>query len=294
MRLRITPEQARLGMSVEGLEDGWLSHPFWRERFVIRSLDDLERVRNGGTNLFIDTRRGTSPLPSASGRSASRSEPLSPARSMMSRSLVSNATKAAPGKLPRRIAAPLAFDQADRKRALAVAKRSTRIITDVFDDCRRGHPVVMPQIVSVVRDIADALDHNSAAFSSVARLKEKDGYTYTHSIAVCALMITLARANNATPEEVHDLGIAGMLHDIGKLSIDGAILCKPSALDEIEQAEIRRHPEIGHRMLSADPTVPPVALDVCLHHHERLDGTGYPFGLEGEPADDRRPDRGHL
>ena len=282
MRLRITPDQARLGMSIEGLEDGWLSHPFWRERFVIRSLDDLERVRNGGTNLFIDTHRGTSPLKPASAQAALRSGPLKPARPTRSRSPDSNIAAAAPGKLPRRIAAPPAFDQADRKRASEVVRKSSKIITDVFDDCRRGHPVVMPQIVSVVRDIADALEHNSAAFSSVARLKEKDGYTYTHSIAVCALMITLARANNATRDEVHDFGIAGMLHDIGKLSIDSAILSKAGSLDNTELAEIRRHPEMGHRMLSDDPTVPPMALDVCLHHHERLDGTGYPFGLKGD------------
>ena len=282
MLLRITPQQARLGMSVEGLEDGWLSHPFWRERFVIRSPEDLARVRNGGTNLFIDVQRGTSPLALEPHPSSVRSAPSLALGAKRAVPSSTGSEKAIPARSPRRVTAPPAFDPTDRAVALAVVKRSTKIISDVFNDCRRGHPVVMPQIASVVKDIAATLDHNSAAFSSVTRLKEKDGYTYTHSIAVCALMITLGRANGATPREVSDLGIAGMLHDIGKLSIDSAILNKAGALDNEERAMIRLHPEMGHRLLATDPQVPSVALDVCLHHHERLDGTGYPFGLQGD------------
>ena len=282
MIVRITPQQARLGMSVEGLEDGWLSHPFWRERFVIRSPEDLARVRNGGTNLFIDVQRGTSPLAAESHPLSSRGASSLPFGAKRALASSTGLTNAIPANSPRRVAAPPAFGPTDRTVALAVAKRSTKIISEVFDDCRRGHPVVMPQIASVVKDIAATLDHNSAAFSSVTRLKEKDGYTYTHSIAVCALMITLGRANGATPREVFDLGIAGMLHDIGKLSIDSAILGKAGALDDEERAMIRLHPEMGHNLLATDPQVPSVALDVCLHHHERLDGTGYPFGLQGD------------
>ncbi|WP_125945699.1 HD-GYP domain-containing protein [Sphingomonas sp. ABOLG] len=280
MLIRITPKQARLGMIVEGLEDGWLSHPFWRERFVIKSMADLERVRNGGTNLFIDARRGPKPLTNDLPHESSTAvRPKTPAGRPAA---LLQVKKSSAPRLPRRLPTPPAFDQADRKRASAVVKRSAKIIGEVFDDCRRGHPVVMPQIAAVVKDIADALEHNGAAFASVTRLKEKDGYTYTHSIAVCALMITLGRANNATPDEVAELGIAGMLHDIGKLSIATSILGKAGPLDEGERALIRQHPEMGHRLLASDPQVPSVALDVCLHHHERLDGTGYPFGLHAD------------
>lgn len=278
--MRITPKQARLGMIVEGLEDGWLSHPFWRERFIIKSSADLERVRNGGTNLFIDARRGPAPLNNDLSRESIASvRPKTPAGRIATSPVLK---KPSAVRLPKSIQTPHAFNQLDIKRASAVVSRSAKIIGDVFDDCRRGHPVVMPQILSVVKEIADALEHNGAAFASVTRLKEKDGYTYTHSIAVCALMITLGRANSATPSEVADLGIAGMLHDIGKLSMDSALLSKAGPLDADEHVMIRQHPEMGHRLLASDPLVPSVALDVCLHHHERLDGTGYPFGLHAD------------
>jgi HD-GYP domain-containing protein (c-di-GMP phosphodiesterase class II) len=280
--VRITPKQAVLGMCVEGLEDGWLSHPFWRERFVIKTLDDLARVRDGGTNLFIDPERGTSPPALKASHASAKGSSLKLQGSNGSSASASNEAKRRVKNMPKRVSSPPLFGPADKMRAIAVAKRSKAIMSEVFDDCRRGHPVVMPQITSVVQEIANTLDQNSAAFTTVTRLREKDGYTYTHSIAVCALMITMGRAMNATPEEVCHLGVAGMLHDIGKLSIDKAILNKPEALDADEKAIIKLHPEAGHRLLADDPRIPAVALDVCLHHHERLDGTGYPFGLQGD------------
>lgn len=279
MRVRITPEQATLGMRVVGLEGGWLSHPFWRQRFVISSLDELVRVKNSGTNLFVDTLTGAKPAAIDTGVCPASPSSRRPAETSID---VDDSSKKRARKMPSRISAPPAFDQADKFRAVALNKRSLKIISDVFDDCRRGHPVVMRQIRSVVRDIANTLEQNSAAFASVTRLRQKDGYTYTHSIAVCALMITLGREAGSSPDEVDELGVAGLLHDIGKLSIDEAILSKAGPLDADEMGEIRRHPESGHAMLAAQPNIPTVALEVCLQHHERLDGTGYPFGLHGD------------
>ena len=266
-------------MHVEGVEGGWLSHPFWRERFVIRSPGDLMRVRNGGTDLFINPARGTRPVAATNSALSTRAASPTLRKPMTVSALAADKARSRPPKMPSRVSSPPVFDPIDKKEAVALAKRSTKVISDVFEDCRRGHPVVLPQIQSVVQDIANTLDKNSAAFATVTRLKEKDGYTYTHSIAVCALMITLGRAMELTSREVFDLGIAGMLHDIGKLSIDPGIISKAGPLDAEERAQIMLHPTAGHRVLSAQTNVPPVALDVCLHHHERLDGTGYPFGL---------------
>lgn len=279
MRVRITPEQATVGMQVVGLEGGWFSHPFWRQRFIISSPEELVRVKDSGTILFIDTATGARPAvveTSVCPASPNLRRPSHASVNARDRSK-GNRTR----KMPARVSAPAAFDQTDKTRAVALAKRSLKIISDVFDDCRRGHPVVMRQIRSVVQDIANTIEQNSAAFASVTRLRDKDGYTYTHSIAVCALMITLGRETGSSPDEVNDLGVAGLLHDIGKLSIDEAILGKVGPLDAKEMAAIRRHPEDGHALLVALPNIPTVALEVCLQHHERLDGTGYPFGLQG-------------
>ena len=280
MLLRIKPEEATIGMYVDRVEGAWLSHPFWRTCFVIASHDDLMRVRGGGTDVFIDPGRGAS-VKSGHVAAATSDPAVRPRLPRVAASSIMQPKQQA-RRMPRRGISPPAFGSADKARAVALAQRSNRIVSALFEDCRLGRTVAVPQVLNVVRDIADTLEHNSAAFVSITRLKAKDDYTYTHSVAVCALMIILAREAGASPEAVRNLGVAGLLHDIGKLSIDEAILRKTDELDDEERAMIVRHPELGHAALAAEPSLPSVALDVCLHHHERIDGSGYPFGLQGD------------
>ncbi|HEU0066372.1 MAG TPA: HD-GYP domain-containing protein, partial [Sphingomonas sp.] len=248
----IRPDQARMGMYVHAFEGGWLSHPLWRSRFLISSDKDLDRIRASESGIIIDTTKGSdiAPPPGRKGPS-----------------------------IPASMRAAGGFGRADQARAAELALRSTKVVKAMYEDCRLGRDVTTTDILSTVDDIADSLN-NMAAFISVTRLKAQDDATYTHSVAVCALMISMARELGLPPEAVHDLGMAGLLHDIGKVSVNPSILLKAEALTDAELAELRRHPTIGHEILSAAQGIPAVALDVCLHHHERPDGSGYPFGLK--------------
>ncbi|MGZ0843226.1 HD-GYP domain-containing protein, partial [Klebsiella pneumoniae subsp. pneumoniae] len=98
----------------------------------------------------------------------------------------------------------------------------------------------------------------------------------------CALMIALARQLELSDPLVHEAGLAGLLHDIGKMAVPDPILNKPGKLTEQEFGLVRRHPQNGARMLLDCRQVSALVVDVCLHHHERIDGTGYPFGLAQE------------
>ncbi|EKA49881.1 cyclic di-GMP phosphodiesterase, partial [Pseudomonas aeruginosa ATCC 700888] len=117
---------------------------------------------------------------------------------------------------------------------------------------------------------------------SLVRLKTSDEYTYMHSVAVCALMIALARQLELPDPLVREAGLAGLLHDIGKMAVPDPILNKPGKLTDQEFGLVRRHPQNGARMLLDCRQVSALVVDVCLHHHERIDGTGYPFGLAQE------------
>jgi HD-GYP domain-containing protein (c-di-GMP phosphodiesterase class II) len=103
-----------------------------------------------------------------------------------------------------------------------------------------------------------------------------------HSVAVCAMMIALARQLGLNEADTRSAGTAGLLHDIGKLLIAPSVLNKPGKLTEPEFATVMRHPELGHGLLDKMGNVDPMALEVCLHHHEKMDGSGYPHGLKGE------------
>jgi putative nucleotidyltransferase with HDIG domain len=134
----------------------------------------------------------------------------------------------------------------------------------------------------LVDDINDSVTRNPGALISLARLKSVDDYTYMHSVAVCAMMVALARQLGMDEEQTRSAGLAGLLHDMGKVHVPLNILNKPGKLTTAEFTQIQSHPADGLRMLMGGANVDPVALDVCLHHHERIDGSGYPDRLKGD------------
>jgi HD-GYP domain-containing protein (c-di-GMP phosphodiesterase class II) len=105
--------------------------------------------------------------------------------------------------------------------------------------------------------------------------------TAIHSQRVTALALRIAAALDAAAARVAAIRAGAPVHDIGKLALDPEILCKPAALAPDELAAIRRHPELGVRMLRGVAGAQD-GLDCVLHHHERWDGTGYPHGLRGD------------
>jgi HD-GYP domain-containing protein (c-di-GMP phosphodiesterase class II) len=149
----------------------------------------------------------------------------------------------------------------------------------MFEDARLGRTLDAEGCVLLVHEISDSVSRNPGALLSLARLKTQDDYSYMHSVAVCALMISLGRQLGLDDAGCREAGLAGLLHDIGKAVIPSAILSKPGKLDDDEFAVIKTHPERGHELLVAGRSVSASALDVCLHHHERMDGKGYPHGL---------------
>jgi len=101
-------------------------------------------------------------------------------------------------------------------------------------------------------------------------------------VAVCALMIALSKELDLTDAETKQAGLAGLLHDIGKAGIPNDVLNKPGALTDDEFTLVKLHPERGHKMLIEANITDAVVLDVCLHHHEKVNGMGYPHQLKND------------
>jgi putative nucleotidyltransferase with HDIG domain len=152
----------------------------------------------------------------------------------------------------------------------------------LFDAVRLDRPLDTAAAADLVDAIAQSVGRNPGALISLARLKNRDEYTVMHAVAVCALMIAMARQLGLNEAHTHEAGLAGLLHDVGKLMVPDAVLNKPDKLTDGEFALIRRHAELGHRMLADQGKLGEIPLDVVLHHHEKVDGSGYPHGLTGE------------
>lgn len=155
-------------------------------------------------------------------------------------------------------------------------------VISMFGDARMGQALQFEQAGELVEEISESVLRHPNALISLARLKNANEYTYMHSVAVCALMIALARQLGLDDVQVREAGLAGLLHDIGKMAIPNDILNKPSKLTDNEFATMRDHPVAGSQMLLDSKQVGALVLDVCLHHHEKIDGTGYPHRLAGE------------
>jgi HD-GYP domain-containing protein (c-di-GMP phosphodiesterase class II) len=126
------------------------------------------------------------------------------------------------------------------------------------------------------------VSRNPGALISLARLKTADDYTYMHSVAVCAMMVALSKQLGLDEEQTRSAGLAGLMHDLGKAAMPMDVLNKPGKLTDAEFKIIKTHPEEGHRLLLTGSKIDPMMMDVCLHHHEKMDGSGYPKGLKGD------------
>lgn len=112
-------------------------------------------------------------------------------------------------------------------------------------------------------------------------LDAKDSYTFGHSMRVAYFSLVIGAEANLTPDEMHDVELAAIFHDIGKIGTPDAVLNKPSRLSEDEFQIMKKHPEISCQILQEYPGFEKIAT-VTLSHHERYDGKGYPSGLKGE------------
>lgn len=170
---------------------------------------------------------------------------------------------------------------AERARASEITRQAKCAVEKTFAEVRLGRTVASGALDPIVESIAASLARNPIALPSVMRLKERRDYTFLHSIAVCALMVGLARELKLPEEDMHDIGLAGLLHDIGKARIPTLLLDKPGPLNPAEMEVMRSHAERGRDLLVRSGGFPDIALDVCANHHEQIEGTGYPLGRSG-------------
>ena len=266
MLKRIDVKDLRVGMFLHELCGSWMDHPFWRSKFLIEDPQDIQRVLASNVReLWVDTSKG---LDVEAGQVKEETDQ----------------------EIDEVLARAEQFDEKVKKvqlaqemdRAAKIVSKASEAVTSMFKEVRMGKALDVSDALPLVEDISNSVLRNPGALISLARLKTKDNYTYMHSVAVCALMVSLARQLGFDEEATRKAGLAGLLHDVGKMAIPNEILDKPGRLSDEEFATIKSHPVEGHKMLLEGTGVDEVALDVCLHHHEKVDGSGYPEGLSGE------------
>ena len=266
MLKHIQTDQLRLGMYIHELGGSWMDNPFWRGAFLLDKKEDLKTIRSTGIKeVWIDDSKGL-------GIEGGEDE-----KTIAAEIEATLAEADVSGKQIER--ADIAQEAA---RAAMIFSRSKQAVTSMFNEARMGKALSADDALPIVEEISLSVMRNPDALISLARLKNMDDYTYMHSIAVCALMVSLARQLGLDEAQIRQAGLAGLLHDVGKMMIPLEILNKPGKLTDAEFDAVKSHPSQGHKMLLNGTGIGDIALDVCLHHHEKVDGSGYPERLTAE------------
>jgi HD-GYP domain-containing protein (c-di-GMP phosphodiesterase class II) len=160
--------------------------------------------------------------------------------------------------------------------AAAVLAEQARALRGVWGGVLESHRLDVEAVAGIVLTLSKTIEENIGALLPMAELKSHDQYTATHITNVAILAMALGEVIGLPKKTVHDVGIAALLHDVGKLQVPTEILNTPEALTEAEIAALRRHPEEGARTLISSSGVPELAVVVAYEHHIRFDGGGYP------------------
>ena len=263
---KVSKIDLRLGMFIHDLNCGWMEHSFLRNSFMLRKDSDLQKIMDSGiSEVYIDTVKGID---------ASGSPTLGEVQAdLAARMLDLSTPKPPPGGHTTHLE-ELGF-------AKKIQQEANKVIHSVLGDVRLGRQIQVERLQPVVAQITESILRNPGTLVSLGRIREGDTYTFQHSVSVCTLLVSFCHYLELSPEIIHEAGIGGMLHDIGKMRIPDHILNKPAKLTDEEFAIMKEHVTLGLEILRGTPGISRTVIQVAGEHHERFEGSGYPEQLRG-------------
>lgn len=266
MSKKIAVDQLKPGMYVCDLGSDWMAHPFLRSKFMVKDDAQIQKILASGIHeVYIDPTHGldVADAPTHVEVNAQISEELNHLAS-------------------EKVAIRRVSVAEELRHARQIHSEANHIIHNIMMDVRLGKQVKAEMAEPVVEKISESILRNGSALLSLTRVKDKDNYTFQHSVAVCALQISFCHAIGMDAATTHLAGVGGLLHDIGKVKVPNAILNKPGKLTEEEFAVMKCHVVESKKILSETDGIQEISVQVAAQHHERHDGSGYPEGLKGE------------
>ena len=259
MLKKVDSSQLKVGMFIHDLDCGWMEHPFVRSQFLLASDDEIQKITAARIRgVVIDCSRGLDIDAPTVAQAAAVTE------------AEVTALDARPAGQAR-----VALGE-ELQRAANVRRQAAGLVRTVMQDARLGKAVEFDKVGPVVQNVTESILRNSGALLGLLQIKNKDDYTFLHSVSVCALLVAFCRSRGMEEGLTHQAGLGGLLHDTGKALVPDTILNKPGRLTDEEFDIVKRHPRDGYDILVKTPGIGPIPLDITLHHHERRDGSGYP------------------
>ena len=270
MEKQVATQDLQLGMYVSRLDRPWLETPFLFQGFTLQNAHDIAELQRHCQFVYIDIERGE------------------PAKRYL------DTPRAAPGRADadlKRICRsspgnPVYTDTVSVEEELAPARDSHQEACDrignILDDIRSGRKLNVAAAEQAVSSMIESILRNPDAFMWLSKLKNKDSYTYAHSIDACALAITFGRHLGLPRPELEQVAVGTLLFDIGKMKLPEELLDKPGRLTDEEFTLMQAHVTHSVELMADTKGIGPVSIEVAYSHHERHNGSGYPRGLTSE------------
>jgi len=264
---KIPLAQLRIGMYIHDLGCTWINHPFFKNQFKVENASMLNKVIAAGIEyVTIDTALGLD----AGDVIASEDNDQAEVEDHNEPSSI------APEAIVGRSSAE------EFERAKVTLSNASKMMQNMMRDVRLGKQVSLEQSEPMIDKIVEVMFSCPSSVLPLAQIKTLDEYTFQHSVAVSALSVAFGKVLGMPRQEIKQLAMGGLLHDLGKAKVPLHILNKPGKLSEDEFSIMKTHVVETAQLLKNISHLSEVSIDAAAQHHERYDGSGYPNKLKGD------------
>lgn len=288
--ISMKPADLRVGMYVD-LNCSWFRHPFARKNFKLTTEQQIKTIQTLGLSAILVDPSHSDPhlfgsreqlpiIPIPPPNTPKKNVPIAAWRESGSRD--AEGTSFSPNSYGTSAPSPHITQYKDSLHQTEAAYQevlgqSQTVLASVYSGSEEG----MATAKEMLNGLTDLLlnDATAGAMAILMNGQDLDDTNALHALNSCVLSMMVGRQFDLSPDELKVLGIAALLHDIGLQKVPAELLKNPQRLTQKERALIQKHPEYGADMVKQFTDFPPQALEVILHHHERVNGSGYPAAL---------------
>lgn len=293
-KVKVPVDVLEIGMYVSELDIPWLQSSFKFQGFTVKTPKQLAKIREVCDYVYVDIDREQAysyPSLQRAGYFKERKPEKQKLKKFFSSLFSKKSASESAGVhepftrewfVERQPPEKTATFEQEYANAETVHIGARHVIKEVMDEIASGKSVNVKLAKEVVAACVNSILRNPDALLLLTQMKDRDQYTAQHSMNVCLLAITFGRFLNLPYTQLNELGLCGMMHDMGKMKVPLQVLNKPGGLDTEETAVMHNHTIWGYVVLNECSGMPKMAKEVALSHHERYDGKGYPRKLRGK------------